>query len=186
MPSARGKSWRGTLEAPTDAMLEDLRTQARESNLHMALNLHRQGATVSSAEVLIVFREARRARADSFPLPTWSSINFESEWPVIRRLWKDEAGAEFFPSSCRCHLCKDESTSSEPPPRKKRRKVESSMAASAAEAEYLREQLAVAEARWARALPVLQSLLAPEALQLIIGNHGHLALPVAHAHPVPP
>ena len=93
---------------------------------------------------------------------------------------------EFFPVACRCHYCRDELTSTEPQqPRKKRKKAEASGNTASAELAYVRQLLAVADARWARALPVLQSLLAPEALHSIIGDEWvESPLPVAQAMPI--
>ena len=178
-PSPRSKTWRGTMYQPTEEALEQLRTQARDENLHLAIRLHREGAAVSSAEVVIVFRQPRRAKANATepPFATWQATNFETSWPIVRSEWNGP-NTEFFPSACQCHMCRMASApipngecsngDAAPSPKKaapKKRKRAAGACGCEAELAIVRQQLAAANARWDRALPVLQSLLTSDALQ---------------------
>lgn len=190
-PSPRSKTWRGTLVSPSSDLLDRLRTQARDEGLHLAL---RQCEGTDSVEVVIVFRQPQRAKPDATfpPFPSWTAVSFEQEWPLIKQQWKDEDGVEFFPASCSCHACCRSNEEADPDRSKKRqRKRSRDDTNSAFELVSLRQQLAAANARWQRALPVLQALLAPEALQLLVGDDtscpqpaAALALPLAVAQPM--
>ena len=183
-PSPRSKTWRGTIDQPTEDALERLRTQARDENLHLAIRLHREGTAVSSAELVIVFRQPRRAKANATepPFATWQAANFETTWLAVKSEWKDAPDTEFFPSACQCHVCRMASApipngegsndDAAPRPQKvapEKRKRAAGACDCEAELAIVRQQLAAANARWERALPVLQSLLSSDGLQRLMG-----------------
>jgi len=179
----RSKTWRGTIDHPTDEQLEYLRSMARSGNMHLAMKHHRGIA----AEVMIVFRQPRRASkpgASEPPLATWTPASFEMDWPLLKHAWKDDTDAEFFPASCQCHLCRERQpqenalvAGGQKP--QKRRRADASCSTCTTELPLLRQQLAAAERRWERALPILQSFLSPEALQLLEAGDGELPQPLA-------
>ena len=178
-PSPRSKTWRGTVHSVD--LLERLRTQARAEGLHLAL---RKCEGTDSVEVVIVFRQPQRAKPDATypPFPSWTAVSFEQEWPIIKQQWKDEDGVEFFPASCKCHVCCRSNEEADPGMNKKRqRKRARDDTSSASELVSVRQQLAAANARWQRALPVLQSLLTPEALHALVGDDAD----ASHSSPLP-
>ena len=100
--TARSKTWSGRLIAPTDEQLEQLRDLFREEKAvsHLAIRHNRRlepalqdevaPTNITDIDVLIVFKQPRRARANatSPPFAGWSPAVFETEWPHTKQLWR--------------------------------------------------------------------------------------------------